>query len=380
MALPAGLEEIEEQAFCECGLESFVAPAGLRLLAHGAFADCKRLERVELNEGLEVLGRPGAAGVGVFAGARMNRLRLPSTLRKIESGALQYCGSVPDLFLPDGLAKIGRSCFGGSRVFRVRLPASLEEIGESEADFCACFGRVFVDADCPLAGRLRARKNVVVVPSGTSRADLPETLKFAEDVRLPAGARVLEPGMLCVEGLGRVDVSDGVCGLGARCFAESYVERVRLASSVREVGAEAFYGCRNLAEVELNEGLAVVRGFAFAYSALEAADVPGSVRFLGTGAFAYCAGLRWLALGPGLREICPCCFEGTGVREVQVPASVRVIGERAFYRCATLRTLGFEARSRLRRVEARAFGGTALGRAGVSFPRRARVDADAFFE
>lgn len=146
------------------------------------------------------------------------------------------------------------------------------------------------------------------------------------------------------------------------------------------MGPEAFCECRGLVEVGLNWGLEAVRDFAFAYCALESLWLPRGVRVLGTGAFAYCTGMRRLTLKPGLREIGPCCFEGTGVREVEVPASVRVVGERAFYGCVGLRKLSFCGRSRLRAVGPRAFGRTGLRRESVSFPRRAEVDPEAFFE
>lgn len=88
IVIPNGIEEIGEQSFCGCGatrlalpdsvrairreafarsrLEGFAAPKELRVLAHGAFSGCSRLKRVELNDGLEVIGTPGETGAGIF--------------------------------------------------------------------------------------------------------------------------------------------------------------------------------------------------------------------------------------------------------------------------------------------------------------------------
>lgn len=82
--LPVGLTELGERAFYGCGvsqiefpdslkvigpeafarskLKSFIAPAGLRILAYGAFAQCFHLKYAVLNDGLEILGMPGVAG------------------------------------------------------------------------------------------------------------------------------------------------------------------------------------------------------------------------------------------------------------------------------------------------------------------------------
>ena len=51
------LETIGAACFCCTGIEEFQAPPSLRDIGDGAFYDCKNLERVVLNEGLERIGK-----------------------------------------------------------------------------------------------------------------------------------------------------------------------------------------------------------------------------------------------------------------------------------------------------------------------------------
>lgn len=50
------LEEIGSWCFSGSGIEEFYAPQNLKKIGANAFADCKNLKTVVLNEGLETLG------------------------------------------------------------------------------------------------------------------------------------------------------------------------------------------------------------------------------------------------------------------------------------------------------------------------------------
>lgn len=111
-----GLEKIDKFAFSESAVENVELPASLRKIAQGAFAKCKSLITVTVNEGLETLGeneytedrRPYC---GVFEASAVERVMLPSTLKKIEYSAFKDCRSLKCIALPENLERIGRWCF-----------------------------------------------------------------------------------------------------------------------------------------------------------------------------------------------------------------------------------------------------------------------------
>ena len=53
------LREIGKECFAYSNLKAFEAPPSLRKICSGAFFSCKNLQRVALNEGLEVVGIDG---------------------------------------------------------------------------------------------------------------------------------------------------------------------------------------------------------------------------------------------------------------------------------------------------------------------------------
>lgn len=55
--LPDSLEKIGDFCFSASGIEELVLPASVREVGANAFADCKWLKSVRLNEGLERLGK-----------------------------------------------------------------------------------------------------------------------------------------------------------------------------------------------------------------------------------------------------------------------------------------------------------------------------------
>ena len=86
-----GLETIDQSAFFETSLENVELPASLRKIAQGAFYKCKNLRTVKFNTGLEVLGRDeyhddDEMWYGAFEKSALERVELPSTLKRIE-----YC-------------------------------------------------------------------------------------------------------------------------------------------------------------------------------------------------------------------------------------------------------------------------------------------------
>lgn len=71
------LERIGARAFAFTALEKFIAPRSLTTIRSGAFARCKNLKEVRLNEGLESIG---GGGEGAFFGSGVEVVYIPSTL------------------------------------------------------------------------------------------------------------------------------------------------------------------------------------------------------------------------------------------------------------------------------------------------------------
>ena len=93
------------------------------------------------NDGLEALGTDeykddGDMGSGVFEDSGLKRIKLSSTIKRIEHSAFKGCKNLKDITLPDGLTYIGRRCFYGSGLESIVFPPSVRAIGPYA--FCEC--------------------------------------------------------------------------------------------------------------------------------------------------------------------------------------------------------------------------------------------------
>ena len=106
-------------------------------------------------------------------------------------------------------------------------------------------------------------------------------LRDLKEIALPAGAEVV----------------------GEKWFAGCGVERVVIPASVREIQADAFWRCRQLASLEFEEGSALeaIGQGAFRETKLEALAFPSQLGKIADEAFACCGELRSMTFGENSR-------------------------------------------------------------------------------
>jgi RNA polymerase subunit RPABC4/transcription elongation factor Spt4 len=105
-----------------------------RIIAIGeeAFADCDRLEEVNLPNNVKTINKRAFANCGV-----MTALRLPENISEISEGVFSGCVSLKEVEIPDGVEIIKTNAFSDCvSLTRVKLPKNLRYI-EAEA-FSGC--------------------------------------------------------------------------------------------------------------------------------------------------------------------------------------------------------------------------------------------------
>ena len=278
-----------------------VFPNTIRRVRNGLFYGAETLRSAVLNEGLEVLGTDeyqadGDLQKGVFEESGLTKVRLPSTLKRIEYAVFKMCASLKSIQLPDGLGYIGKVAFGKCGLESVTLPNSVREICVQ-----AFFG-------C-------------------------ESLR---DVQLNEGLRQL----------GETEYVKGIKYTG-QVFAECGLESIALPSTLRVIEEDAFYECRDLKEVQLPEGLEEIKLGAFFKSGLERVNLPASVRTVAQAAFARCENLKSATLNEGLEVLGTDeysngdtyygVFQESPVEHVRLPSTLTRIGYNAFKGCKSLK-------------------------------------------
>lgn len=137
------------------------------------------------------------------------------------------------------------------------------------------------------------------------------------------------------------------------CFSGSNLEEVVFPPSIREVGAKAFYGCKQLKRVQLNESLERLgareivdrynfEGQVFARSAIESVTLPSTLKRIEKETFLECKNIKKIEIPSGVEYIGEYCFMVSGLEEIALPCTLREIAVDAFMNCKSLRVVWLE--------------------------------------
>lgn len=125
--LNEGLEVIGEEAFAGTWLKSIVMPSTLKSIGNCAFQHSD-LETVVLNEGLEEIGH------SVFSECyKLEKVTLPSNIAVLEDRMFSECEALKNVVLPESLKVIKADVFGWSGVRTVTIPKNVEKIGAKDS-------------------------------------------------------------------------------------------------------------------------------------------------------------------------------------------------------------------------------------------------------
>lgn len=144
-----------------------------------------------VNEGLEALGTDeydddnDVLGAGTFEGSGLKRIKLSSTIKRIEYCAFENCKNLKDIALPDGLIYIGLKCFYGSGLESIDFPSSIRVIGLYAFGECKQLRSAQLNEGLQILGAKEQIKKKEA--SGASFAG-----SALESIKLPSTLRVLE--------------------------------------------------------------------------------------------------------------------------------------------------------------------------------------------
>lgn len=147
VTLPDSVTDIGIQAFQYCtGLKKVVLPkykadetekAFLETISARAFADCYKLESIQL----------------------------PGGIKDISFSAFENCFKLKNVTLPDGLENIGDRAYSGCAIEKIILPAALKEVGFSAFSNCSSLSEVVINGDTQAADGDEAYQPLIIESS-----------------------------------------------------------------------------------------------------------------------------------------------------------------------------------------------------------------------
>lgn len=388
-----GIKMLGDYMFYGCNVRSVVIPDSVTEMGEGAFEWCKELETVKIGRGLtridgfkfckklkSVTFPDTAVSIDGFDDCEsLESVVIPDGVKEIS--AFNYCSSLENVSIPDSVVYASSYAFrytpfrenskvlyigkvlldlkgsdteykvkdgtvhiaeyaaeNNSVLKKVTIPDSVTGIGESA--FRECTGLTSVSG---CGGLLRIGRDAF-----EDTAWLASEEAKGEDVYL---------GKVFLKEVGnktRVLMKAGTLSVADAAFL--YNDRlnfVRLASSLKVIGSDSFYGVQKLNEITLPNKLEEICEGAFSYSGLKSVTLPGSLKKLGESAFAY-SDLSEVNLTGSIGVIPAYAFADLyDLESVVIPAGIKKIEYGAFEEFSKLKNVTFP--NTLEEIEGNAF-------------------------
>ncbi len=235
-------------------------------------------------------------------------------ITEIGEDAFTFCDKATDVFLPDGLEKIGARAFSGG-VFRdILLPDSLVEIGE-EAFYDTDLMHVTLPDSVEKIGLCAFRGGAIeniYVHEGNEHFSSVYGCLYSKDksvlLQCPRERR------------GAVQLADGAQTVAEGAFADCwFVTQVNIPSSVTTIEPGAFYNCGAMERIEVTDGspYKIIDGMLYHSSSMTLVYCPYGVA-------------NDVVIPNGTRIIGSYALQDSPLWSVSIPTSVEVIEEEAF--------------------------------------------------
>ena len=244
----------------------------------GVFRDCVNLTEIVYPEGCHIESFASTS----FINTAISEVYIPDDMTEIPGdgygGAFMNCKYLTTVHIGENskLTKIGDRAFEGSGLTSIELPDTVSEIGQ----------RAFLG--CPLK-EFRVPNALTAIPEycfgGLNYEDYPPTLEkliWGDDPHVKSIGGMAFYGTKLTE----VVIPDSVESLGDRCFAGiKTLTSITLGSGLKTIPNVFGESLQNVTTLHLSEGLEEIGERAFEHNVLSEVTIPSTVKRIGARAF-----------------------------------------------------------------------------------------------
>lgn len=334
---------IGEHMFSSRGLQTILLPKSVISIDDQAFSSCRSLNKVVIYEN-------SVKTIGMVAFEYCSSLAdivLPEGVTTIGREAFRSCSSLSHIDLPEGVTTIGHGTFSGcEKLSNVTLPNSLTTI--EDFAFSGCNGLTITIPD-------NVESMGILVFDGTG-LDITIPGRFLTNMGNPIGldckdVRVtIAEGTTAIEeyafrklpGIVSVTIPESVTSIGHAAFWQcSGLTDIVIPSSVTEIGDDAFSECTNLANVTLPDGLTLIgEGVFNGCTKLSEINIPKKITAINNATFNGCSALKSIVLPEGMTLIKKWTFaDCSSLVDVTIPGTTTTLEFHAFKNCTSLRSV-----------------------------------------
>lgn len=380
---PVGLEKIQDEAFVRCtALDDLYFPKGLKSIGAGAFYGCSNLKRIVIWDSVTDIGQSAFdycnasletitnnAYVKKQISQRTSNFEWYPTPEAIVSGDYQYnirddgtvvitkyLGNDEYLSIPDQIEQkkvygFSYNAFSDKEFVTIEIPASMNNV---KADwFSRCSVEEYVVS--PENPYYYVENGVVLSADGLELVVYPNAKK-EEEYMIPKSVRKIgDDAFYKCKNLKNVIFSDNVEVIGAAAFymCES-IEKLNLPEKLKTIDHRAFYGCSGLTSVIIPDSVLRLGVYAFAECQnLKSAEISSGVIYIESNPFIndknlvdinvspenhYYASIDDMLVDKQSNKLMayPC---GKDSDLCSIPDGVELIVDQAFYQCGLIKEI-----------------------------------------
>lgn len=388
--IPSGVTEIGRNAFEWSGVENVTIPSGVTRLEQYTFANCRKLKKAVLANGITFIGHSCFSECHELEDAniptkvetidqyafnnnqkRSTPIVIPNTCKTIGNYAFRYNYLAPSVTFGNSIETIGGSAFAACyRIREAVLPNSITSLGD----------RVF--QDCDSLRTFTFPSNIKKVPGWFFEwCDALTTVTLADgttnigesafntcrsltniNISNQTALTTIDGWAFAATGLKKVVLPNQITSLGSGVFQDcNELESVNVPTSIDFVPYDYCEGCEKLRSVQLHDGIRIIRHDAFVncdslesiklndninrieYNAfnhcqkLALTKLPSALTFIGSSAFRDMKAMTGNMIIPaGVTTIESDAFRNTSISGVVIPEGVTSMGSYLFYECSLL--------------------------------------------
>lgn len=325
---------IGERMFTSRGLQTILLPKSVTSIDDNAFFSCHSLNKVVIYD---------------------------NSVKTIGMAAFEYCSSLADIILPEGVTTIARSAFYNSKeLVSVVIPNSVKSIGTEAFNGCSALKSIVLPE-----GMTLIKKWTFADCSSLVDVTLPSTMTTLEygafenctslrSVTIPNSVNTVDAPFYGCSSLSDIKVPDYL--YETSIFSGTGITDITVPEGTTVVGS--FADCTKLVSITFPEGIKALTDFS-GCSSLRAIDIPDGVSVIGPGLFEHCTKLTKVTIPNSVVSLGWFAFhECSSLTRIVIPNHVATISEFAFADCSLLTnvTLGSGVTS----IEGSAFHNTPI--------------------